>query len=387
PATAVSSILLPQHFSATPRRIRFMPERRGTNLASPHRRQAASVFRETNRFRACLLACLAPALGCAQMMTSGVPASARKLAEASDSSSPVDRTARRPAESSDRTSSPNDSRQPMEPSPWPAQLPAQSASVPKTREEPRAAANWNDGNAASSSGEIQLVAHEFSEPARLQVAAAGPATPTPFNVARPSSHPQPIADTQPSNRHVVGDTQPSDQHVGETIAKASATLERARRGGSDAVLRTLQELEQATSELRATAPLTLRDPRFCERVDSFGDYQPFPRNRFLPGAEVLLYVEAENQVSEATEEGFHTMLGSRYEITDAAGKLASEHEFPVNEDFCRRRRRDYFHTYRFRLPENVRPGRYVLHLTMRDQLSGKSGVASLPFEIIDAPSH
>ena len=74
------------------------------------------------------------------------------------------------------------------------------------------------------------------------------------------------------------------------------------------------------------------------------------------------------------------MQGS-YQILDAAGERIADHTFPVEEELCRNRRRDYFIPYRMWMPKNIPAGQYVLQLTIEDAQGKKFGQSSITFQI------
>ena len=141
-------------------------------------------------------------------------------------------------------------------------------------------------------------------------------------------------------------------------------------------------LNAALKQIREEAYLSIKNAAFCRKITYFGNYERFLRNEFTPGQEVLLYTEIENFVSVPTADGeYRTSLKSVIEITDPKGKIVWQKMFPPTEDFCRNPRRDYFHNYQFRIPEEISMGTYVLKLTIADELSQKRVSNSLNFVV------
>jgi hypothetical protein len=143
----------------------------------------------------------------------------------------------------------------------------------------------------------------------------------------------------------------------------------------------LDELREASSQLAAASPLDLRNMAFCRSVDSFGVYTKFDDDPFQPGQEVLLYVEIDNFHSVSTPQGYVTSLEASYQILDAAGRRVAEHTFPLEQETCQNRRRDYFIPYRMWMPKKIDPGIYTLQLTVQDTQAQKFGQASIQFTI------
>lgn len=141
-------------------------------------------------------------------------------------------------------------------------------------------------------------------------------------------------------------------------------------------------LSAALRQLREDASLSIKNMTFCRKISKFGAYEPFQRNEFTPGQEVLLYTEIENFLSAPTADGdYRTLLKSQLEIVDANDKVAWSEPFPPTEDRCRNPRRDYFHNYQFRMPDDIPTGSYRLRLTISDELGQKRVTNMLTFTL------
>ena len=142
-------------------------------------------------------------------------------------------------------------------------------------------------------------------------------------------------------------------------------------------------LAKAYDQLQQLGSLAVRNLTFCDSVTAYGSYVPRKSRRFLPGEQVTLYVEVENFRSVETEKGLHTVIGSSYRVVDEHGKQVDGQEYPVVDDYCLSRRRDFHIQYDVTLPERIYEGEYRLELTLTDQLGNKIGRASIDFEIIE----
>jgi hypothetical protein len=134
---------------------------------------------------------------------------------------------------------------------------------------------------------------------------------------------------------------------------------------------------------RPPAPtlLKLSHLTFCKSVYGYGAYEPYDEARFSPADQLLLYVEVENYHSESTKDGFATKLGATYQILDERGERVDGGDFPVVEDRCRSRRRDFHIQYGLVLPDKIAPGKYQLRLSLRDLESDQVGQSTIGFEI------
>ncbi len=145
---------------------------------------------------------------------------------------------------------------------------------------------------------------------------------------------------------------------------------------------TVERLRMAITHIAPEAGLDVRQAVFCRQIDGFGSYELFDVDEFSTGQSVLVYAEAENfGVQQTTQGEFVTRLQSTLDIRQGGvdGAVVFHNELPRTEDVCRSRRRDYFHSYRIKLPTTLAPGPHVLTLTVRDEVSHKLGTATLPF--------
>jgi len=147
----------------------------------------------------------------------------------------------------------------------------------------------------------------------------------------------------------------------------------------------LQNLRRATEVLASASDLEVHNVAFCSEVLSYGRYTEVNEPAFHAGDETLLYAEIDNFMSEQleTKGHFETALLGSYEVRDLARRKVAEHEFPLEKEICRNRRRDFFIPYRMNLP-NIKPGHYTLHLTVEDTKSKRIG-QSAPIALMIKP--
>ena len=147
---------------------------------------------------------------------------------------------------------------------------------------------------------------------------------------------------------------------------------------------TALQLRAALQRLQESARLQIRNASFCRRINGFGSYDRFERDVFRPGQPVLVYAEIDNFKTEPTAAGQHrTLLRSTLRIFPENGS-----EKPVDsvtlravEDVCRSPRRDYFNSYEFTIPNDIAPGRYLLEITIDDQLAKKAARQTVLFSV------
>jgi hypothetical protein len=138
---------------------------------------------------------------------------------------------------------------------------------------------------------------------------------------------------------------------------------------------------EALAKLNNMATLEVKNLSLCTDVKSFGIYEPFAKNVFRPGQEVLIYAEVENFQSEQVEKGYKISLRSSYQILDPHGARVAKQEFPTVASECKAPRRDLFVSYSIFLPQRIYAGKYTLQFTVEDLQSQKIGNSTLEFEV------
>lgn len=153
---------------------------------------------------------------------------------------------------------------------------------------------------------------------------------------------------------------------------------------SDRATQTVAQLRSAIHQLKTQAELELRNVTFCQRIDSYGNFERLSRDQFSPGIPVLLYAEIDNFRSVPAEgDRYMTAIKSTVEFYKSRGdgKKIQSIPFDVSQDYCRNRRRDYFLAYEFTVPQQLEPGTYTLVLNVEDQLGQKTTSAKVNFTI------
>lgn len=143
------------------------------------------------------------------------------------------------------------------------------------------------------------------------------------------------------------------------------------------------QLNEAVGRLGELSNLAVRNLAFCQKVYGYGDYDKTESGKFKPGAAVTLYAEVDHYRSESTEKGYHTSLATSYEILDQAGNRVDGGEFATVDDYCGRKRNDFYIEYTIGLPDRIYASHYKLRVLIRDRLSGKIGKSSIEFEIAE----
>ena len=147
----------------------------------------------------------------------------------------------------------------------------------------------------------------------------------------------------------------------------------------------LEQLRQVETVLRPHAALTLGKVCFCRKVNGFGDCEPWPENHvFRAGVEgergewMQVYAEVRNFTSRPQGPTYEISLAGAVEIRDAQNRPVSRIDFPSCVKRSQTPRQDYFVNFQFYLPSPMPPGRYTLHVLVKDMLNPATGDDAAP---------
>ncbi len=166
-------------------------------------------------------------------------------------------------------------------------------------------------------------------------------------------------------------------------------MESYRRGDgsvprADQLTETREYVRTASRQLQPLSTMRIRRLNFCNRIEGFGTFSVFPTSDFNAGQPLLLYAEIENYKSTLTSDGQHRSVFAAMIEFIREGEtepIASRTiRLPEIEDLCSAERTDYFQSYELTVP-SLSPGKYILRLRVRDQLSQQTATSELPFDI------
>jgi|GEM_PF-1937578 len=133
------------------------------------------------------------------------------------------------------------------------------------------------------------------------------------------------------------------------------------------------EIREAVAAIEEQAPLEITDLRLCRKVTDFGKFDVLDATDCKAGQKLLLYCEMSGVRYAEAGETFHSRLNSQVKlIPSQGGDPVWNQELGPADDFCHRRRRDYFVTICLTLPDNLEPGSYDLLLIQEDELASRS---------------
>lgn len=145
----------------------------------------------------------------------------------------------------------------------------------------------------------------------------------------------------------------------------------------------IDRLQTASSMLKSRATLRADRICFCRSVRRFADVDPYEASHeFRPGDMVFLYAELKNFTCElvsvpapagaaAPAQGWRIRLAPKLEIRDASNNLVWRTDLNKT-DFAQSPPQDYYHTYRFCVPDKMPPGVYTFWLTIVDKPTGRT---------------
>lgn len=161
-----------------------------------------------------------------------------------------------------------------------------------------------------------------------------------------------------------------------------------RTDGNMLAARKVRPLLDMADRLRAAADLRVPVTALCTRVDKFGVYDPIEPARFIAGKEhpVIVYCEVENFASQLNDKKlWETRLTQEAVLYTEAGMMvwedAENRSRPIIDE-CRNRRHDFFMVKMIKLPANLSTGRYLLKVTINDQISQRIAETTVGIQIV-----
>ena len=174
-----------------------------------------------------------------------------------------------------------------------------------------------------------------------------------------------------------------------TVIDSLAAFRMTLRGGDGLMATRVLPLLALTDRIKAQTPLALPTLALCRSVTQFGVYDPFDPPRFTAGKETptIVYCEVENFTSsEQPDARFETKLSYEavlYSDNEHSAAVLGKKPTKI-VDVCRNRRRDFFLADRFTVPASLPVGKYILKVTVVDELANHVAERTVP--ILIAPN-
>lgn len=168
--------------------------------------------------------------------------------------------------------------------------------------------------------------------------------------------------------------------AGEVADKAALAETLLDRGYGEAAL---AAFDKATEAFWAALPLQLRVIAFADSVAGYGNYVARPDTQFRKGDTVRIYFEPVGYGFAPDGGGVRAAISIDVEIRTPGGLiLGSADDFARLEWKARTPMHEVHATVATPLPD-LKPGEYLLLLTLRDQGSDKSEEVTLPFTVVE----
>lgn len=186
---------------------------------------------------------------------------------------------------------------------------------------------------------------------------------------------------------------PGEARVASTFSDLFSKLDRQAKVGSDAQ-KLAGLLTDAADSLSAMAAVRISYAGLCQRVESFGRFEPFPSMSFLAGRShrAIVYVELDRfsarpaisaDGSQAQGNAWVVEVSQELElIHDADGRQQWYRPPQTVVDSSRTRRRDFYLVNTIELPATLSVGAYSLKVTIRDKTGGSTDERVIPLQVI-----
>jgi hypothetical protein len=193
----------------------------------------------------------------------------------------------------------------------------------------------------------------------------------------------------PAGRHVasllfaavtaaLGPTPPAT--AGEIADKATLAETLVGRGYGEAAL---AAFDKATAAFWAASPLQLRVIAFADSIAGYGDYVARPDPAFRKGDTLRLYFEPVGYAFMPDGDGVRAAISVDVEIRTPGGLILGSAEDFVRLEWKGRTPMHEVHASVATPLPDLKPGEYLLLLTLRDQGSAKTEAVTLPFSVVE----
>lgn len=177
---------------------------------------------------------------------------------------------------------------------------------------------------------------------------------------------------------VLGALSPVAGHAGEVTDQATLAETLLDRGYDAAAA---AAFSRAAAAFWMASPLQTPTILFVDDVEGYANYQPREKAEFGPRDTLRIYFEPTGFAFTPDADGFSSALAADLEIRTPGGLiLATSEDFGRLEWQGRSRMHEVHATIELPLPE-LKPGEYLLLLTLRDEGSSKQTTATLPFAV------
>ena len=265
--------------------------------------------------------------------------------------------------------------------PTPAPFPAPSAaSSPAPSAKTQAAADVSEPRQTPTTRPVE----ERAKLASLEQTAAPAPTTRPSFASEFDRELRRLLDNQPAES--MQELPADERNLIASVIDGLAAFRRAASDEGSLLAAKSAPLAELSQRIRDTRPLEITTLAACRNVTQFGVYDPFEPARFTAGTDtpIIVYCEIDNFLSRATSDSrWETKLSYEavlYADNEAAVSVVSKKPTTI-ADKCRNRRRDFFLADRMTIPGMLPVGKYILKVTIIDQLANHVAEKSIPLMV------
>ena len=146
---------------------------------------------------------------------------------------------------------------------------------------------------------------------------------------------------------------------------------------------------ELADQLAGEQPLSIRNLKLCNRVKGYGVYDEFASSTFLVGRShpAIVYAELDHFRTQATDDGKHRVKLTQDIVlyNESDGLPVWRQDPAVITDESHNIRRDFFVVQIIRLSDRLSVGKYMLKVTLTDEIGKTVDEATLPIQIVADP--
>jgi hypothetical protein len=263
---------------------------------------------------------------------------------------------------------------------------APSAAMPAT--QPVALAPTKAQEPSEPAASVAAPAAFNTRPAATQSAGVAQTTTTDISDAFDSGL-QRLVSGEGAADPALSSLQPDERELLATVFDSLSGFRTALRNGDGLMATRVAPLISLSDRIKSQTPLALPTVALCRSVTQFGVYDSYRPAQFPAGKEtpLIVYTEVDNFTSQTDLDGrFETKLNYAAALYSDNGENAQSSAVIGKKpasivDRCRNRRRDFFLADRLTLPATLPAGKYLLKVTVVDELANHVAEQAVPVVI------
>ncbi|WP_421722773.1 hypothetical protein [Bauldia sp.] len=148
----------------------------------------------------------------------------------------------------------------------------------------------------------------------------------------------------------------------------------------------LSAFDRSADAFWVQSPLQLSTAVFADAVEGYANYTPRSDAPFETGETMTIYLEPFGFAYMATGDAYQSAVAADIEIRTPGGLILAKSDDFVRLEWQGRTQRHEVHaSIALPLPP-LKPGAYLIELTLRDENSDKTVMTELPFSIAEQPA-